>query len=311
MLFFLSKENITLAKAELDAFLGEDTERIENLCFAPSKRKNLDRLAMTRTAGKLLFTSPIDKLKKNAENFSWKVTNFCVKTVRLDKTYIDKKIIAGIIHRRTGKPAQMKNPEALIEIFLHNNTAYVTKRVWENTDNLEERKNHKRPAPHPTSLHPKLAKALVNLTGIKRGRIIDPFCGGGGLLIEAGLMGLKCTGYDISQKMLEKCRKNLTYYNIKDFKLLQKDALQLEKSRYILTDLPYGKSSTANELNNLYGEFLEVLANKLLKRAVVVFPSFYNYKSPIKKAGLKITKKFSWYIHKSMTRNIIVIETGQ
>ena len=62
----------------------------------------------------------------------------------------------------------------------------------------------------PTSLHPQLARCCVNLTGIKKDEtLLDPFCGTGGILIEAGLMGLNCIGGDISDWVLKKCRENI------------------------------------------------------------------------------------------------------
>jgi len=51
-----------------------------------------------------------------------------------------------------------------------------------------KRKPHMRPGFHPSSLNPKLARAFVNLTGIRKGTIVDMFCGTGGILIEAGLI---------------------------------------------------------------------------------------------------------------------------
>ncbi|MEM2139224.1 MAG: DNA methyltransferase, partial [Candidatus Woesearchaeota archaeon] len=51
-----------------------------------------------------------------------------------------------------------------------------------------DRKAHLRPGFHPTSLSPELARACINLTGLKKGIIFDPFCGTSGILIEAALM---------------------------------------------------------------------------------------------------------------------------
>ena len=91
------------------------------------------------------------------------------------------------------------------------------------------RKPHLRPGFHPSSLNPKLARAIVNLTGIEKGKILDPFCGVCGILIEAGLIGLFPVGYDIDEEMLKKAELNFRYFGIKRFILEKKDARKLKK----------------------------------------------------------------------------------
>lgn len=176
---------------------------------------------------------------------------------------------------------------------------------------LMARRSHLLPAGHPTSLHPKLARALVNLTGAAEGEVIlDPFCGSGGLLIEAGLMGMKIIGYDIDEIMLRRARINFDFFKIKGFELERKDATTItEHFDFIVTDLPYGKSSKVSEkdLESLYLKFFKVLEKIKPKRAVVGLPDFVDYKKLLKETNLKIKKEFSWYLHKSLTKKIIVI----
>ncbi|NIP34812.1 MAG: methyltransferase domain-containing protein, partial [Thermoplasmata archaeon] len=67
-----------------------------------------------------------------------------------------------------------------------------------------------RPFSHPISLHPKYARAMVNLAKVPLGgRILDPFCGTGGVLIEAALLGYEPLGSDIDPRMVEGSRRNL------------------------------------------------------------------------------------------------------
>lgn len=177
------------------------------------------------------------------------------------------------------------------------------------TKDYQYRKPHLRPQLHPSSLSPKLAKCLINLTGIKKGYILDPFCGSGGILIEAALMNLKPIGYDIDEVMLRRAIINLTHYNIKNFKLKLTDATKIKKKfNYIVTDLPYGKNTAVKDLNKLYLNFLKNLKKILIKKAVIVFPDFINYKPLIKKSKLKLEKEFSYYIHKSLSKKIVVLK---
>ena len=206
---------------------------------------------------------------------------------------------------------------------------YATKLIKDPHHTFESRKAHKRPERHPTALNPKLARAIINLAGAKKS-IMDPFCGAGGILIEAGLIGLKPIGYDLYKIMVEKSEKNLKHYKIKNYKLVNQDALKIKsKYDYIITDVPYGLNSAIwkkvgkenkkiplkqddrkKGIKNLEGFYLEFLKNlkKIMKiKAVVIFPNYVDYKKLVKKANLKIEKEFSQYIHKSLTRKILVL----
>jgi Putative RNA methylase family UPF0020 len=59
-------------------------------------------------------------------------------------------------------------------------------------------------------LPPKLAQILINLTGVD-GRIWDPFCGSGALVMEGLLMGHPMVGSDIHAERVEGARKNIDW----------------------------------------------------------------------------------------------------
>lgn len=60
-------------------------------------------------------------------------------------------------------------------------------------------------------LPPKLAQIMINLAGISKGRILDPFCGTGVILQEAGLLGFSVYGTDLAEKMVRYSRDNLNW----------------------------------------------------------------------------------------------------
>ena len=60
-------------------------------------------------------------------------------------------------------------------------------------------------------------------------------------------------------------------------------------------------------LEQFYLSFLLNLRKILGKRAVIIFPHYVKYKSLVEKAGFKIEREFSQYIHRSLTRKIMVI----
>ncbi len=64
-------------------------------------------------------------------------------------------------------------------------------------------------------LPPKLARMMVNLTGLQgNGHVLlDPFCGSGTTLMEAGLLGFTLIGSDIAEKALYQTDNNLGWLN--------------------------------------------------------------------------------------------------
>lgn len=69
--------------------------------------------------------------------------------------------------------------------------------------------------PHSSSevsMPPKLARCLINISGIMHEKVLlDPFCGSGTILIEALQMGAKCIGSDISSRRIKEVRENVEY----------------------------------------------------------------------------------------------------
>lgn len=63
-------------------------------------------------------------------------------------------------------------------------------------------------------LPPKLARMMINLSRTDETQtLLDPFCGSGSLLMEAGLMGLDATGIDLSEKAIRDTHRNLKWLN--------------------------------------------------------------------------------------------------
>lgn len=61
-------------------------------------------------------------------------------------------------------------------------------------------------------LPPKLAQILINLTQAQGGQTIwDPFCGGGGLLMEGVLSGHPMMGSDLNPQTLEGAKRNMAW----------------------------------------------------------------------------------------------------
>ncbi|MCK4491900.1 MAG: methyltransferase, partial [Candidatus Altiarchaeales archaeon] len=175
---------------------------------------------------------------------------------------------------------------------------------------FNQRRPHMRPYFHPTSLHPKMARLAVNLAKVKKGDVVlDPFCGTGGILIEAGLMGLEVKGLDIDGRMVDGCRRNLGFYGLSG-EIEERDALSLDEEGEvdaIVTDLPYGRGSflTERNLTEFYGRFMKSAGAILKEGSYMVLIAPDDLSSEI--SEFEITGRFPWYVHKSLTRRIYVL----
>ncbi len=138
------------------------------------------------------------------------------------------------------------------------------------TKSFESRKAPLRPYFSPVSMHPKYARFLVNTAHVREGEtLLDPFCGTGGVLIEAAMIGIRIVGNDISLNMTIGTKMNLKFFKINDFKIYNDEISNLETEQVdgIATDMPYGRGSYIDDdVNGFYeksfSKFNELLKNK-------------------------------------------------
>jgi tRNA G10 N-methylase Trm11 len=180
-----------------------------------------------------------------------------------------------------------------------------------------------RPFQNPKeSIPPKIARIMVNLTGLSAGdRLLDPFCGIGTILQEASILGLQVFGSDINRKCISETRSNLKWlsetYNleIRDIsdRIFTADATQL--SKYMNEEIdgiatepillpPLKRFPSEDEAENMlhtvgktYETFLPEISNVLKKggKLVLVTPYIrtnkhtersFNLKEAFKNSGL-------------------------
>lgn len=318
-LILLSQENIELSELEARSLLElKALTRDKNIVYSSIERTNIKkipRLAYTKKILELLFMCNPRDLKNALLQFDFRKhynKNFCLR-IHDDKKIFKEKDYAKYIWKSLEKNSNIKpkvnleKPGTLIEIIILDDNAFICKQIWANEKVFESRKAHLKQERHPTAMHPRMASALINILNPKKGeKIIDPFCGAGGILMEASLMKIKSIGYDIDDVQLRRAKINLK--GLKGFKLEKKDATKIKNLKNIVTDLPYGKSSKKTlEINTLYSKFV----NNISGRSVVVFPDFSDYKKILKNnlnKKLTVKKIISHYVHKSLTRKIVLID---
>jgi len=176
-----------------------------------------------------------------------------------------------------------------------------------------ERRPTDRPFFQPGSMDPLDARALVNIAGAKPGgRIVDPMCGTGGLLLEAGLVGSRVVGVDAQQKMVRGSRTNLKALldETVDADIVHGDATALPLADGcadgVVFDAPYGRQSkiARHELADLIGGAL-CEARRIADRAVVVADRSWEEKA--REAGWTVDRRFERRVHGTLVRHVHVL----
>ncbi|WP_297523170.1 TRM11 family methyltransferase [Thermococcus sp.] len=162
------------------------------------------------------------------------------------------------------------------------------------TDPFELKKlDVERPVQRPIlSIPPRLARIMVNLTEVRKGNFLDPFCGIGTVLQEFILQGLNAYGSDRDEKRVKEAKRNIAWLR-KEFRLKNSahlevcDAKKLKRcfgQRFdaIVTEPYLGKPlrrnpgrgeaiKLANELDRFYYHVFESFTDVLKRNAKVVF----------------------------------------
>jgi len=146
----------------------------------------------------------------------------------------------------------------------------------------------------------------------KHDTLLDPFCGTGGILLEAGLLGVQIVGSDIEQKMIEGCRKNLEFYDLANFTLHCADIGEIPKYvdsvDAIVTDFPYARATTTKgeQLTELYARAFYAISQILKKNGRAVVGLSSKEILTVGKKYLSIVDTYPVKSHRSLTRYFVV-----
>lgn len=321
----LGGENIDLGKYEaLELFkfkkyspkLEIDNGRIIIISTTKKIEKTLiNRLSMTKRISNIIFTSTKNKIQSilsELENINLGDKSFAIRQIGANN--LNSRKTAILIGEKISKKnkTELNNPDITV-LFYQNNGFYISlcNKNWDTGYKkcLRHHISH-RPYFSPISIHPRIARAMVNLSNCnEKEPLIDPFCGTGGVLIEAADMGLEVTGIDLKEKMVEYSKGNLKHYGFKG-NLINSDFGEITNQSFssIVCDPPYGIASTTGgeNIKDLMERSLDVFQRKLNRGQRLVIA--VSNPDIIKHPNLKLLNKFEWYIHKSLTRNIIVLE---
>ena len=329
--FIVSGEHHTLPISEINAiletysiyskkkFLYNSTYAIE--AEGQITAQILNRLTMTKRVCEFLFsTKNITDLKENIKSYSFdflKNKSFRI-TIKKKKVDINSQELSNdlgdFIKTKYDATVNLTNPDIEL-VVLFTDEILIGKTIFKQKNKFSDRKPQDKPYFIPGTIKTKISRVLINLARIKEGeRLLDPFCGCGGFIIEAGLMKIDIVGYDIDPKIVEYAKSNLKHYGVSKYDVKVGDATKIQEKDIdaIVCDPPYGLSTKKHidNLNTLYSLSINNLTHSLKKNRyfVIVSPDKIRLEELGKKADLKLIEMHQDRVHKSLTRKICVFQ---
>jgi tRNA (guanine10-N2)-dimethyltransferase len=292
------------------------TDRFDALAYTHRASELLGTCEPTvADAGRLLGASQLDRAGTAA------VRAVDVRgTTEIDTQAVERELGDELVDRGFG--IDLDDPDHELRALFAGETCALGWLAAETERDFAERRPPDRPFVQPGSMSAMLARALANMAGARPGAtVLDPMCGTGGILVEAGLVGARAIGVDAQQKMAAGARENLAEYldgdavrddgspAAGDWGVVRGDAASLpvapEEIDAVVFDTPYGRQSKIR--GDLHQLVLDALreARRVASRCVVVGDR--PWAQPAASAGWTTEAAFDRRVHRSLTRYIMVL----
>ncbi|WP_284014633.1 methyltransferase domain-containing protein [Halobaculum litoreum] len=279
-------------------------------------------LAYTRTALDLLGRADADPASARAVVAAASVAREGTVAVRArvvrdsadaSTTAAERECGAALVER--GFDVDLDDPDHTLRVLFAGDVCLVGWVVAESVRDFATRKPTDRPFFQPGSMAPMDARAYANVAGAGPGRtVLDPMCGTGGVLIEAGLVGSDVVGNDAQAKMARGARENLAEYLGDagvDYGVVRGDATDLavrdDAVDGVVFDAPYGRQSkiARHDLDDLVGAALAETA-RVAPRCVLIADR--SWREAALAAGWRVTDSFERRVHRSLVRHVLVLD---
>lgn len=330
----MSGEHRTLPEAELRAISEAEGVSLLNLIsmdqvvIASSSPELFGflskRAVMVRAAGTVLGISDVDEgvegvVRVLSESRICEMGGFGHVSFRRVKRYGSEIRYRDLVEAIISRSSRFcRNPRAgLLDVIITEGLVVVgLRRYTRDLRRLRDRDPQRRPVYRPGTLTPVWSRLFVNLSraSISKGNLfVDPFCGVGGLLLEACDMGIKYYGSDINWDYVEGAKINLTHYGCLE-NVVVADACDLPfiKADAIGTDPPYGRLTQpggVERLEDLMECFLAQAHDIISPGGYVAFAQRADIpvEEIVERVGFEIVERHLNWVHGALTRDIFVV----
>jgi tRNA (guanine10-N2)-dimethyltransferase len=281
--------------------------------FDPDNAPNIKkRIALTHRLGRYLGACDYPDLEEFLSSLELPEGSVSIRAKKVERYQPEIDVPAmvrkcgGILTK--GRVVDLDRPDIPIRVLLSDRLHFYIGDFEVDRKQFDVRKVGERPFFSPISLHPRYARTLVNLTRVRPGQtILDPFCGTGGILLEASMIGAKVLGSDIAEGMVVGCVANLNHFHAHFERIDVSDigdiASVFGKVDAVATDPPYGRSASLwNEgKSSLYGRAMDAFVDTVRSggRVGVVFPGPLDHL----RDELDLTESHIQRVHRSLSRN--------
>jgi tRNA (guanine10-N2)-dimethyltransferase len=223
----------------------------------------------------------------------------------ISTTDAERRIGSALVDR--GFDVDLDDPDHELRVYFSEGTCLVGWAVAEGVRDFADRKPTDRPFFQPGSMAPVDARAFVNMAGAEPGaRILDPMCGTGGVLLEAGLVGADVVGVDAQEKMAGGARLNLDHY-LDGGHVVRGDATALpfrgDTMDGVVFDAPYGRQSKI-ETHSLADLVAGALAEVYRVAPQCVMVADRSWVDEAESAGWNVEQVFERRVHRSLVRYV-------
>jgi tRNA (guanine10-N2)-dimethyltransferase len=303
---------VTVVAPGLATARGLRVARVQNLAYTRTAVELLGRTAADVDAARaVVAAAPLDR----AGTVAVRARNVR-GTADVSTAAAERELGAALVDR--GFAVDLDAPDHVLRASFGGDTCLVGWQVAESVRDYGDRRPTDRPFFQPGAMDPLDARAVVNAAGAAPGRrVLDPMCGTGGLLVEAGLVGARVVGADAQRKMVRGTRENLRTYvggegreggGAPAFDLLRADATALplrdDAVDGVVFDAPYGRQSKVVGSGLIAGALAE--ARRVAPRAVVVGDR--PLRDAAADAGWTVGAVHERRVHRSLTRHVHVLE---
>jgi tRNA (guanine10-N2)-dimethyltransferase len=341
LFFILSGEHHSLPAAEVKAILESEGLRYSSPAFnyrfltltAPRRALRVvsERSLMYDWCGvrlgeceaeepeilNFVKNQPLETLTNGASNFAVRSVRIGGVAKSIRRVDLERDVGSLVKESAPRLQVKLKDPDLTFVCILYGTRFLFGLSGFRKASGLmAPRRPRKRPVFHPSTMPPKIARCMVNLARARAGsRFADPFCGVGGILIEAAVINCDVFGMDASTRMLRGARRNLRHYGLDSAGFVNADARVLpctEAFDAIATDPPYGRGSSTMgvKMSTLIREFLEGAGQLLRKNGhlCISAPVEVDVERNARDSGFTVKERHFVRVHRSLTRRFTVLQ---